>query len=160
MDKKPSKILWDVPWEEVLALELAKAGYERPSHVIIHLKNFRRTENFVRLIKCSVDEEREPQAIVLCSSIRKMWRSHQTGMKVVPLKVPSGQRPVYFASDDDRREPQNHARPLLSSRGASSNVEHRLINHTVNFQKMWSSEQEIRSRCKLLGKQVSWLNPS
>ncbi|XP_073352999.1 uncharacterized protein [Aegilops tauschii subsp. strangulata] len=155
MDRKPSKILWDVPWEEVLALELAKAGYQRPSHVIIHLKNFRRSENFVRLIKCSVDEEREAQAVLLCSSIRKMWRSHQTGTKVVPLKVPSGLRPVYFASDDDRRESQSPARPLLSSRGASSNVEHRLINHTVNFQKMWSSEQEVRSRCKLLGKQVA-----
>lgn len=87
MDKKPSKILWDVPWEDVLALELAKAGYQRPSHVIIHLKNFRRSENFVRLIKCNVDEEHEPQALLLCSSIRKMWRSHQADMKVVPLKV-------------------------------------------------------------------------
>jgi vacuolar protein sorting-associated protein 13A/C len=87
MDKKPSKILWDVPWEEVLALELAKAGYQRPSHVIIHLKNFRRSENFVRLIKCSVDEDREPQALSLCSSVRKMWRSHQAAMKVIPLKV-------------------------------------------------------------------------
>lgn len=155
MDKKPSKILWDVPWEEVLALELAKAGYQKPSHVIIHLKNFRRSENFVRLIKCNVDEEREPQALLLCSSIRKMWRSHQAGMKVVQLKVPSGRRPVYFASDDDRRESQSLARPLVSSRGTSSSVEQRLINHTVNFQKMWSSEQEISSRCKLLSKQVA-----
>lgn len=87
MDKKPSKILWDVPWEEVLALELAKAGYQTPSHVIIHLKNFRRSENFVRLIKCSIDEERVPQALSLCFSIRKMWRSHQAAMKVIPLKV-------------------------------------------------------------------------
>ena len=87
MDKKPSKILWDVPWEEVLALELAKAGYQRPSHVIIHLKNFRKSENFVRLIKCNVDEDREPQALSLCSSVRKMWRSHQAAMKVIPLKV-------------------------------------------------------------------------
>lgn len=87
MDTKPSKILWDVPWEEVLALELAKAGYQTPSHVIIHLKNFRRSENFVRLIKCSVDEERAPQALSLCFSIRKMWRSHQAAMKVIPLKV-------------------------------------------------------------------------
>jgi vacuolar protein sorting-associated protein 13A/C len=87
MDKKPSKILWDVPWEEVLSLELAKAGYQRPSHVIIHLKNFRRSENFVRLIKCNIDNEREPQALSLCCSIRKMWRSHQAAMKVIPLKV-------------------------------------------------------------------------
>ena len=99
MDKKPSKILWDVPWEEVLALELAKAGYQRPSHVIIHLKNFRRSENFVRLIKCSVDEDREPQALSLCSSVRKMWRSHQAAMKVIPLKVlsPAGCSPELYS---------------------------------------------------------------
>ncbi|WVZ57683.1 hypothetical protein U9M48_008037 [Paspalum notatum var. saurae] len=155
MDKKPSKILWDVPWEEVLALELAKAGYQRPSHVIIHLKNFRRSENFVRLIKCNVDEEREPQALSLCSSIRKMWRSHQAAKKVVPLKVPSGQRDVYFASDDDKRESSSLSRPLLSSRGTSSDDERQCINHAVNFQKMWSSEPEIRSRCKLVAKQVA-----
>uniref|UniRef100_A0A0Q3N5I8 PH domain-containing protein n=1 Tax=Setaria italica TaxID=4555 RepID=A0A0Q3N5I8_SETIT len=155
MDKKPSKILWDVPWEEVLALELAKAGYQRPSHVIIHLKNFRRSENFVRLIKCNVDEDREPQALSLCSSVRKMWRSHQAAMKVIPLKVPSGQRHVYFASDDDKRESHSLSRSLISSRGTSSDVEQRLMNHTVNFQKMWSSEPEIRSRCKLVAKQVA-----
>uniref|UniRef100_A0A0D9XMK5 PH domain-containing protein n=1 Tax=Leersia perrieri TaxID=77586 RepID=A0A0D9XMK5_9ORYZ len=118
MDKKPSKILWDVPWEDVLALELAKAGYPRPSHVIIHLKNFRRSENFVRLIRCNVDEEHEPQALLLCSSIRKMWRSHQADVKVVPLKVPSGRHDVYFASDEDTRESHSFARPLLSPRGA------------------------------------------
>lgn len=155
MDKKPSKILWDVPWEEVLALELAKAGYQRPSHVIIHLKNFRRSENFVRLIKCNVDEDREPQALSLCSSVRKMWRSHQAAMKVIPLKVPSGQRHVYFASDDDKRESHSLSRSLISSRGTSSDVEQRLMNHTVNFRKMWSSEPEIRSRCKLVAKQVA-----
>ncbi|XP_062205491.1 uncharacterized protein LOC133907454 isoform X2 [Phragmites australis] len=155
MDRKPSKILWDVPWEEVLALELAKAGYQRPSHVIIHLKNFRRFENFVRLIKCNIDEEPEPQALSLCSSIRKMWRSHQAAMEVIPLKVPSGQRHAYFVSDDDKRESHSLSRPLLSSRGTSSNAEQRLINHTVNFRKMWSSEPAIRSRCKLVAKQVA-----
>ncbi|KAK3153327.1 hypothetical protein QOZ80_2BG0170820 [Eleusine coracana subsp. coracana] len=155
MDKKPSKILWDVPWEDVLTLELAKAGYQRPSHVIIHMKNFRRSENFVRLIKCNVDDEHEPQALSLCSSIRKMWRSHQAATKVVPLKVPSAQRHVYFVSDDDRRDSQSLSRPLLSSRGTSSNVEQGITSHTVNFQKMWSSEPEIRSRCKLVAKQVA-----
>lgn len=155
MDKKPSKILWDVPWEEVLSLELAKAGYQRPSHVIIHLKNFRRSENFVRLIKCNIDNEREPQALSLCCSIRKMWRSHQAAMKVIPLKVPSGQRHVYFVSDDDKKESHSLSRPLLSSGGTSTDVEQQFINNTVHFQKMWSSEPEIQSRCKLVAKQIA-----
>lgn len=89
METKPSKIVWDVPWGELLALELAKAGYRKPSHLIIHLKNFKRSENFVRLIKCNVDEEEEqdPQAVVICSSIRRAWKSHQSVMKVLTLKV-------------------------------------------------------------------------
>jgi vacuolar protein sorting-associated protein 13A/C len=61
---------------------------------------------------------------------------------------------VYFVSDDDRRDSQSLSRPVLSSRGSSSNVEQGLISHTVNFQKMWSSEPEIQSRCKLVAKQV------
>ncbi|GFP96481.1 vacuolar protein sorting-associated protein 13c [Phtheirospermum japonicum] len=42
MDRRPCKISWDVPWEEVMALELAKAGHHIPSHLIIHLKSFKR----------------------------------------------------------------------------------------------------------------------
>lgn len=90
MDKKPCKILWDVPWEELMALELAKAGYSRPSHLILHLKNFRRSETFVRVIKCSAEEElegREPQAVRICSVVRKMWKAHQFDMKSLTLKV-------------------------------------------------------------------------
>ncbi|KAF5735104.1 hypothetical protein HS088_TW15G00604 [Tripterygium wilfordii] len=78
MDKKPCKIMWDVPWQELLAIELAKAGCQQPSHLILHLKNFRRSENFVRVIKCSVEEAlegREPQAIKICSVVHKMYVS-------------------------------------------------------------------------------------
>lgn len=90
MDKKPCKIMWDVPWEELLALELAKANSDRPSHLILHLKSFRRSEIFVRVIKCNVEEEsvgREPQAVRICSVVRKMWKAYQTHMKSLILKV-------------------------------------------------------------------------
>lgn len=82
--------MWDVPWEDLMALELAKAGSLRPSHLILHLKNFRKPENFVRLIKCVSGEEsdgREPQAIKICSVIRKMWKAFQTEKKTLELKV-------------------------------------------------------------------------
>lgn len=65
---------------------------------------------------------------------------------------------MYFASDDDKRESPSLSRSLISSRGTSSDVEQRLMNHTVNFQKMWSSEPEIRNRCKLVAKQVIHYN--
>lgn len=89
IDKKPSKIIWDVPWEELLALELAKVRNPRPSHLIIHLKNFRRSESFVRLIKCNTDEDEdnEPQAVRICSSVRKTWKASQTDKRVIALKV-------------------------------------------------------------------------
>lgn len=67
--------MWDVPWKELMAVELAKAGSNQPSHVILHLKNFRRSENFVRVIKCRVNEESEeiePQAIRICTVVHKV----------------------------------------------------------------------------------------
>lgn len=89
LDKKPCKILWDVPWENLLAIELAKAGYDKPSHLIIHLQNFRRSESFARIIRCDVgnSEDQEPQAIIICSTIQRMWKTHQANKKIVVLKV-------------------------------------------------------------------------
>lgn len=90
MDKKPSKIMWDVPWEELMALELAKAGSQMPSHLILHLKSFRKSESFAQVIKCSVPAESdglEPQAVRICSVVRKMWKAYQSNMKNLVLKV-------------------------------------------------------------------------
>ena len=89
MDKRPCKIIWDVPWEELLALELAKAGFPKPSHLLIHLKNFRRSESFARMVKCSTEEEQcgESQAVRICLVVRKMWKAHQADMKTLTLKV-------------------------------------------------------------------------
>lgn len=89
LDKRPCKILWDVPWDDLLAIELAKAGYDKPSHLIIHLKNFRRSESFARLIRCNIgeDEEQEPQAVIICSTLRRTWKAHQTNKKILVLKV-------------------------------------------------------------------------
>lgn len=94
MDKKPCKIMWDVPWEELMAVELTKAGHNRPSHLILHLKNFRRSESFVRVIKGSPEEEiegRVPQAVRICSIINKMWKAYQSDMKCLILKVSTAQ---------------------------------------------------------------------
>ena len=91
MDKKPSKILWDVPWEELLAIELAKAG-SQPSHLILHLKNFKKSEAFARVLKCKAKEESEggaPQAVKICSAVRNMWKSYRSDMKSLTLKVSS-----------------------------------------------------------------------
>ncbi|KAJ6828337.1 uncharacterized protein M6B38_362940 [Iris pallida] len=160
IDQKPSKIIWDVPWEKLLALELAKAGYQKPSHLIIHLKNFKRSESFVRLIKCNVqeDEEQEPQAVMICSSVRKMWKAHQSDMKVLTLKVPSSQRHVHFAWEEtDWRNSHNRSKPMIRPRGFTTSLlsdDRRSIKHTFNFQKIWSSELDSRSRCTLFPKQV------
>jgi len=98
MDKRPCKIIWDVPWDELMSLELAKAGSSQPSLLILHLKHFRRSENFVRVIKCNsveIFEGREPQAIKICSVVRKTWKTHQSNMKSLILKV-SVQSLVHF----------------------------------------------------------------
>ncbi|XP_062073801.1 uncharacterized protein LOC133778015 isoform X2 [Humulus lupulus] len=160
MDKKPCKIMWDVPWEELMALELAKAGCNHPSHLILHLKNFGRSENFVRVIKCNAEESgrNEPQAIRICSLVRKMWKTHQSDMKSLVLKVPASQRLVHFAwNEADGRELQTsksiiRSRELLS--GSSASDERRFVKHGINFRKIWSSELESKSRITLSKKQV------
>ena len=90
MDRRPCKIMWDVPWDELMAVELAKAGSNQPSHLILHLKHFQRSESFVRVIKCSTVEEtggREPQAVTICSIVRRTWKAYQSDMKSLVLKV-------------------------------------------------------------------------
>lgn len=90
MDKKPCKIMWDVPWEDLMALELAKAGNPIPSHLILHLIKFKKADSFVRVIKCSTEEESEggdPQAVRICLAVRKMWRAYQSSLKSLTLKV-------------------------------------------------------------------------
>lgn len=82
--------MWDVPWQELMSLELAKAGSSQPSHLILHLKDFKRSESFVRVIKCCVEELLEgrlPQAVRICAVVRKMWKAHQVDTKSLILKV-------------------------------------------------------------------------
>ncbi|XP_058084436.1 uncharacterized protein LOC131232245 isoform X2 [Magnolia sinica] len=159
LDKTPCKIMWDVPWEELLALELAKAGHTKPSHLILHLKNFNRSEPFVRLIKCSIEEEEgEPLASRICSVVRKMWKAHQLDMKSLTLKVPSSQRHVHFAWDESSGKDPRYSKPMIKPREfssfSSSSDEKRFVKHSINFQKIWSSEQDNKSRCILCPKQA------
>lgn len=82
--------MWDVPWEDLLALELAKAGRPQPSHLILHLKTFKRSEPFARIIKCmSVEgsEGGEPLAVKICMTVRKMWKAYQSDTRSLILKV-------------------------------------------------------------------------
>ncbi|CAA6669756.1 unnamed protein product [Spirodela intermedia] len=162
MDRRPCKIIWDVQWEELLALELAKAGCPKPSHLIIHLKNFRKSESFVRLVKCSFDieDDQDPQAVRICSTIHKTWKAHQLDMKTLTLRVPSSQRYVQFAwdestgGDSERRiKSAVKTRRLVSS--SSFLDERRFVKHVVNFQKIWSSERDSQVRCILYPKQVA-----
>ncbi|KAK1261313.1 hypothetical protein QJS04_geneDACA008707 [Acorus gramineus] len=163
MDKKPCKITWDVPWEELMALELAKAGYLRPSCLILHLKNFKKMERFVQLIKCNVEDdvtEQEPQAVRICAAVQRMWRTHKSDMRTLTLKVPSSQRHVQFAWDEaGGSDSYNQIKPMIKPRGFDSvnslSDERRFIKHSVNFQKIWSSELESRTRCTLCPKQLS-----
>ncbi|KAL8053513.1 hypothetical protein ABFS82_05G077000 [Erythranthe guttata] len=157
MDRRPCKIMWDVPWADVMSLELAKAGLPMPSHLIIHLKTFKRGESFVRVIKCNTEnllDEIEPQAVRVCSVVYKMWKAHQNDNK----QVPSSQRHVSFSRNKvDARESHKLHRAIItsteiSSSGSVSN-ERRFIEHSVIFSKIWSSERESKGRCTLCRKQ-------
>ncbi|XP_058190168.1 uncharacterized protein LOC131307586 isoform X5 [Rhododendron vialii] len=161
MDKKPCKIMWDVPWEELMTVELAKAGCAVPSHLILHLKKIRRSEAFAQVIKCTVENELEGgevQAVRICSTVRKMWKAYQSHMKSLALRVPSSQRFVCFAwsgADNGDLSTQNKARVKSRKLSSSSSLsdKRRFVKHSINFIKVWSSEQESRGRCALCRKQ-------
>ncbi|XP_024994007.1 uncharacterized protein LOC112527539 isoform X2 [Cynara cardunculus var. scolymus] len=152
MDKKPCKIMWDVPWEDLMALELAKAGNPRPSHLILHLRNFKRAENFVRVIKCSTEEEsegRDPQAVRICLVVRKMWKAYQSSLKSLILKVPSSQKHVSFAwNETDWRNSRNQNKSILKSRDflspRSTSDKGSFVKYVINFVKVWTSDQELK----------------
>ncbi|XP_051144600.1 uncharacterized protein LOC127260739 isoform X2 [Andrographis paniculata] len=159
MDRKPCKILWDVPWDEVMALELAKAGYLIPSHLIIHLKSFVRGESFVRVIKCKTEQlpnESEPQAVRVCSVVRKMWKAQQNFAK----QASSSQSCVYISRNEvDLAESRKRHRPIITSgkysSSSSTSGEQKFIEHSINFTRIWNSERESKGRCTLCQKQSS-----
>nr|XP_027080056.1 uncharacterized protein LOC113703042 isoform X2 [Coffea arabica] len=162
MDKKPCKIMWDVPWEDILALELAKAGFPIPSHLIIHLKNFKRSENFVRVIKCNTEEsnEREPQAVSICSMVRKFWKRTDSEPSNQMSKVPSIQRHVCsIRNEAGGSDPHMHLKSVIKSTelslAGSASDDGKLVTHCMNFLKVWSSEQESKGRCTLCQKKES-----
>ncbi|KAL8529518.1 hypothetical protein ACS0TY_006808 [Phlomoides rotata] len=157
MDKRPCKIMWDVPWEEVMSLELAKAGYPNPSHLIIHLKTFKRGESFVRVIKCNTEQlpdETESQAVRICSVVCKVWKAHRNDINQVPS---SGRHESSARSEVEVREPyRQHRRAIIRSTELSSGSvsnDPRFVEHSVNFSRIWSSEHEPKGRCTLCRKQ-------
>ncbi|KAK6935059.1 Pleckstrin homology domain [Dillenia turbinata] len=159
LGEKPCKIMWDVPWGELLAVELAKAGHPRPSHIILHLKTFRRSEPFVQVIKCSAEEEydrTESQAMRISALVLKMRRSYLADLKTIILKVPSSQQYVHFRWTDDEREPHSQHKAIVNSGrislSASVSDERRFIKHSINFKRIWSSELEPKGRCILCRK--------
>jgi vacuolar protein sorting-associated protein 13A/C len=86
---RPCKIQWDVPWDELLALELVKGDQQKPAHVILHLRNFKRSECFVRVIKLLVENDQEgtSQATAIYSFIQKLWNTYQSGKRDCDFKV-------------------------------------------------------------------------
>ncbi|XP_031502249.1 uncharacterized protein LOC116265643 [Nymphaea colorata] len=151
LDRKPCKILWDVPWEELLALELAKVGYAKPTHLILHLRNFRRSQNFVRVVKCNVNDEEvasDSEATRICFTVRKTWKAYLSRMRSLRLKVPSIKHYVFFPCDEaggsvspSQVKPVIRTREFLSSDLAPSE---KFQDYTVNFLKIWSSDQRVR----------------
>lgn len=173
---RPCKIQWDVPWDELLALELVKGDQEKPAHVLLHLRNFKRSECFVRVIKFLVENDQEgtSQATVIYSFIQRLWNTYQSGKKGCDFKMPNIQRHLASSSqgvsdrisvadsfnvvgskaetssqcpDSGISETLNQ-RPLLR-RSSKCNRDGSFRMHTVNFQNIWNSEQDSRIRCTL-----------
>lgn len=78
---------------------------------------------------------------------------------ILHVQVPSSQRHVYFAwSESDRKDPRMQNKAIIQSRELSSSScifdEKGFVKRTINFLKIWSSEQNSKGRCTLCRKQV------
>eukprot|EP01018_Ginkgo_biloba_P007916 Gb_35998 [translate_table: standard] len=167
---KPCKILWDVSWGELLALELAKGGHQKPSHVILHLRNFRKSECFVRIIKSFVEDEQEGeiQAMRIYSTIQKLWKTYQSKENHSDFQTLSSRQHITssshmklersFGADsqyqgDNLSESSSQRSPLQF--GSKFNLGDKFRIHTFNFHNIWTSEQDSRIRCILCPKVAS-----
>lgn len=75
---------------------------------------------------------------------------------VIHEQVPSSQRRVHFSwSEADRRDLQGQTKAIVLSREESSSSSvSRFVEHILNFDKIWSSEQQSKGRCTLCKKKV------
>lgn len=84
----PCKILWDVPWWDLLSLELPRTE-QLPSHVIIHRRYD--PKRYAQLVRCfEVDPgSHVPQAHEVYHSIDHAWRTYGPDRKKLSSQVGS-----------------------------------------------------------------------
>ena len=70
-------------------MELVKGDQQRPAHVLLHLRNFKRSECFVQVIKFLVENDQEgtSQETVIYSFIQRLRNIYQSGKKGCDFEV-------------------------------------------------------------------------
>ncbi|MCO5611230.1 hypothetical protein L7F22_065481 [Adiantum nelumboides] len=144
---EPCFIVWDVPWQQLLALELANTGSDQaPTYVVLHLSN--QCTSFAHLIKfsTSISDEELLQARTLLRGVSKAWKSYgpsrkqsleQMGVKrqYRTSSTPSTSRGL-GGSGAEAGEDQGS-----SSSGQGSTVDVQRQKEVFNFAEIWTSEQ-------------------
>ncbi|KAI5072395.1 hypothetical protein GOP47_0012501 [Adiantum capillus-veneris] len=147
---EPCFILWDVPWQQLLALELANTGSDQsPTFVVLHLCN--QCTPFAHLIKFSSTNSDEEllQARTFLRGISKAWKSYGPSRKQILQQVgvkrpyrtssapPISVGPMQLGgSDSEAGENQ-----VDSSSGQGSTTEIQRQKEVFNFAEIWASEQ-------------------
>lgn len=82
-------------------MELVKGDQQKPSHVILHLRNFKKFECFVRVIKVLAENDQEgtSQATMIYYFIPRLWNTDQSRKNSCDFKMLSTQQ--QFASSSN-----------------------------------------------------------
>ncbi|KAL2636221.1 hypothetical protein R1flu_007700 [Riccia fluitans] len=154
----PSSILWEVPWRNVLAVEIA-AHLTNRNYVVLHIRW--NTKSFAHVIKCyeSSLEGRVSHAKKVVRCIRQVWkkyepdretllseeRRHAHNLKLIPQSFRSKRSSQRSAREDSSVE----SSPPAAAKGLGEDHPVGFTKEVVVFKRIWTSEQEAGFSCSV-----------
>ncbi|KAJ7562087.1 hypothetical protein O6H91_03G054700 [Diphasiastrum complanatum] len=172
---EPSSVIWEVPYSQLLALELTDVqDNQLPSHVILHIRDDPRV--FARVIKCYTGmlESGATQAEIIRSAIEVCWKKYGPDrnsllMQMARLRqyrtmaTPRASKRVSVSSistDEDGKEGGRNASEIANDSGivtkestSSSDPRrqgfdsHSFTTEVMLFEQLWTSELDAGVSC-------------
>ncbi|XP_024524741.1 uncharacterized protein LOC9654875 isoform X2 [Selaginella moellendorffii] len=143
----PCKIIWEIPYMELLSVETAKGG-QSTCYVVLHLRNDPKT--FAQVIKCSTEGTDMRTTELILDSIRSRWNKYGPDRQTVMSQMRKWQQtrsmPTPRASkralaSDRRKDTDEEASDSSVSDGRITTKE------VILFEQIWKSEQDSGVCC-------------
>lgn len=168
---EPCCILWDVPWEKLLALEMACTTHDHaPIYIVLHLRST--ATIFAQLVKCSRTDYEDgfTHAKLILESISKSWKAYGPNRSSVVLQLAMKRQLRISTPSKLKQSLQSGLAPIdclectnNSLSGSSSQTGAKEMQYqqngdtkeTFNFEEIWSSEQVAGMHCSFCVDMVS-----